>query len=221
MMNTKILAAMIVASCVLAQPVTGQAIGVAARAGTLGLGAEAALGLGDRLVVRGGLGLMPLEIDGTVDDIAVTFELPRTWSNVGLDIYLTDVVRIGGGFLFKPDDVTLTATPTTAQDIGGQQFTPEQIGTLVGSLDSGGRAPYALIGFGKHTSSGIGLSLDIGAAFFEETRVTLDSSGGTLSGDPDFQDRLEAEARDFEEDLPTYIDLWPILNLGLRIGLGR
>lgn len=220
-MNSKVLAAVLVASCTLAQSASGQAIGVAARAGTLGLGAEAALGLGNRLVVRGGLGLMPLEVDGTVDDIDLTFELPRTWSNVGVDVYLSDIVRIGGGFLFKPHDVTLTATPTVPQDIGGEEFTPEQIGALLGSLDSGGRAPYALIGFGKHTSSGIGLSLDLGAAFFQETRVTLDAEGGTLSDDPAFQDRLDAEARNFEEDLPTYIDIWPILNLGLRIGVGR
>lgn len=220
-MNTKVLAAVLVASCTLAQSASGQALGVAARVGTLGLGAEAALALGDRLVVRGGLGLMPLEVDGTVDDIDLTFELPRTWSNVGVDLYLSDIMRIGGGFLFKPDDVTLTATPTVPQDIGGQEFTPEQIGTLLGSLDSGDRAPYALIGFGKHTSSGIGLSLDLGAAFFQETRVTLDAEGGTLSDEPAFQDRLDAEARNFEEDLPTYIDIWPILNLGLRIGVGR
>lgn len=220
-MNTKVLAAVLVASCVLAQSASAQAIGVAARAGTFGLGGEAALGLGNRLVVRGGLGLMPLEVDATVDDIDLTFELPRTWSNVGVDLYLSDIVRLGGGFLFKPDDVTLTATPTVPQDIGGQEFTPEQIGTLLGSLDSGGRAPFALIGFGKHTSTGIGLSLDLGAAFFQETRVTLDSKGGTLSDDPDFQDQLDAEARNFEQDLPKYIDIWPILNLGLRLGVGR
>jgi hypothetical protein len=219
-MNTRFLAAVLVASCALAQPAASQALGVAARAGTLGIGAEAGIGLGNRLVVRGGLGLMGLDVDGTVDEIDVTFELPRTWSNIGLDLYLTDIVRIGGGFLFKPDDVTLMATPTTPQDIGGQEYTPEQIGTLLGRLDSGGRAPYAIIGFGKHTASGIGLSLDLGAAFFESTRVTLDSEGGSMSNDPGFRDRLDAEARNFEEDMPRYIDIWPILNLGLRIGLG-
>jgi hypothetical protein len=220
-MKLKALSALLAVSFLLPQASAAQNLGVAARAGTLGLGAEAGLGLGDRLVLRGGLGLMPLEINGTVSDIDLTFELPRTWYNLGVDLYLNHIVRVGGGFLFKPDDVTLVAVPTTSQDIGGQQFTPEQIGTLLGSLDSGGRAPYVLIGFGKHTSSGIGLTLDIGAAFFEETRVALDAEGGTLSSDPDFRDRLEAEARNFEADLPRYIDIWPILNLGLRIGVGR
>jgi hypothetical protein len=220
-MKLNALFAILAVSFFLPQASAAQGFGVAARAGTLGLGAEAGLGLGDRLVLRGGLGLMPLEINATVSDIDLTFELPRTWYNVGVDLYVNDIVRVGGGFLFKPDNVTLMAVPTTSQDIGGQEFTPEQIGTLLGTLDSGGRAPYVLIGFGKHTASGIGLTLDIGAAFFEETGVVLDSEEGTLSNNPDFRDRLEAEARNFEADLPRYIDIWPILSLGLRIGVGR
>ena len=220
-MRSKFLWAAALVALAVPHSVAGQAFGVAARAGTLGIGAEGALGVGNRLVVRGGLGLLPIEVDGTFDDIDMTVELPRTWYNLGVDLYLTGVLRVGGGLLFKSDDVTLTATPTTSQDIGGQQFTPAEIGSLVGTLDSGKQAPYVLVGFGKHTSSGIGLTLDLGVAFQKETRVTLDAEGGTLSDDPSFQDRLDQEAQDFQDDLPKYIDLWPILNLGLRIGVGR
>lgn len=203
-------------------PRAGEAqLGVAARGGSLGLGVDAGLALGERLVVRGGVGVLPFEITGTLDDIEMTLELPRTWYNLGVDLYLTGPMRIGAGFLFKSDDVLLSATPTTPQDLGGQEFTPEQIGTLTGTLDNGDRAPYVLIGFGKHTASGFGLTLDLGLAFQEETLVTLDASGGTLSDDPQFRDRLDAEETRIENDLPTYIDLWPILSLGFRIGLGR
>ncbi|MEX0837582.1 MAG: hypothetical protein WD101_04565 [Gemmatimonadota bacterium] len=205
-----------------ALPRAGEAqLGVAVRGGSLGLGVDAGLALGERLVVRGGVGVLPFDITGTLDDIEMTLELPRTWYNVGVDLYLTGPMRIGAGFLFKSDDVLLSATPTTAQDIGGQEFTPEQIGTLTGTLDNGDRAPYVLIGFGKHTASGFGLTLDLGLAFQEETLVTLDALGGTLSDDPQFRDRLDAEEARIENDLPTYIDLWPILSLGFRIGLGR
>lgn len=210
----------LVALCALPQDGAAQ-LGVAARGGSLGLGADAGLALGERLVVRGGVGVLPFEITSTLDDIDMTLELPRTWYNLGVDVYLTGPMRIGAGFLFKSDDVLLSATPTTPQDIGGQEFTPEQIGTLTGTLDNGDRAPYVLIGFGKHTASGFGLTLDLGLAFQEETLVTLDASGGTLSDDPQFHDRLDAEATRIENDLPTYVDLWPILSLGFRIGLGR
>lgn len=206
--------------CLLPTGAAAQSLGVAARGGTLGLGAEAALGLGDRIVIRGGTGLLPLEVDGRFDDIDLTVEFPRKWYNVGVDLYLTGAMRIGGGMLVKPDDVGLSGTPATSWNIGGRDFTREELGTLVGRIDSGRRAPYVLLGFGRHTASGIGLSLDIGAAFLQDPSVSLNSDGGTFADDAEMRSRLDAEARAFEEDAPGYMDIWPILNLGLRIGLG-
>lgn len=199
---------------------TAQGVGIAARAGTLGLGGEAALGLGDRLVIRGGVGVLPWEVEGTIDDIDLTLELPRTSYNVGADLYLTDAFRLGGGMLFRSEDVLVSGTPTTTWNIGGRDFTPEELGTLRGRVASGPRAPYVLLGFGKHTSSGIGLTLDLGAAFLDEPDVALDSEGGTFSDEPELRARLDAEERTFEEESPAYLNLWPILNLGLRIGVG-
>lgn len=197
-----------------------QQIGVGGRVGTLGLGAEAAVALTDRVVVRGGLGLMPVEPSLTVSDIDVTLELP-TWYNVGVDLYVTGAMRIGGGLLFKADDPTLTGVFTTDQDIGGQTFTPQEIGTLIAVIDSKGQVPYALIGFGKHTAPGVGLFFDLGVAFLGAPDFRLSAEGGTLSDDSGpFRDALDAEAAQFEEDSGRYLEFWPILSLGLRIGIG-
>jgi len=201
-------------------PAAAQDLGIAMRAGTLGLGGEAALSLGERIAVRGGVGFLPLEFGATIDDIDLTLELPRTLYHAGIDLYLTSVFRIGAGFLVKPDGVALSATPTEPEEIGGQEFTPAEIGTLRGALDTSERALYALLGFGKHVSKRAGLTLDLGVAFLRDTRVTLDSEGGTLSDDPSFRARLDAQARSFEADLPRYLELWPIVNLGFRIGVG-
>jgi len=210
------------AAAIVAGPVaaSAQGFGVAARAGTLGLGAEAAVGLGESVAVRGGLGLVPFELNATIDEMAVNLELPRTWYNVGLDLYLNGAFRMGGGMLFKPDDPTLTGDFTTSQDIGGRTFTPDEIGTLTGIVDSQDSAPYVLIGFGKHTSSGVGLSLDLGLAFLGDPDVSLASEGGTFSDQAELQSRLDQEAQNFEDDMRTYLRYWPILNLGLRIGVG-
>jgi len=212
--------ALVAALLALGTPAAAQDLGIAVRAGTLGLGGEAALGLGDRLAVRAGVGFLPLEFGATLDDIDMTLELPRTLYHAGIDLYLTSVFRIGAGFLVKPDGVGLTATPTEPEEIGGQEFTPEEIGTLRGGLDTSERALYTLIGFGKHVSKRAGLTLDLGVAFLRDTRVTLDSEGGTLSDDPSFRARLDAQARNFEADLPRYLELWPIVNLGFRVGIG-
>lgn len=200
-------------------PVAGQ-LGVAARAGTLGIGGEAALDLSDRLALRGGIGFMPFEVSTTFDGIEAELALPESWYNVGVDLYLNRAMRIGGGFLFRSDDPRLTATPAEPVDIGGRTFTPEEIGVLTGVLRTEGRASYLLVGFGRHTSSGIGLSLDVGAAFTGDPDVTLDAEGGTFSDQAELDARLDQEAQNFEDDMKGYLRFWPIVSLGIRLGVG-
>lgn len=215
----------------LAVPGTAQAqFGVAARAGTLGIGGEAALGLGDALVVRGGIGLMPLEVDATSfwdvgNDVEATLKLPKTWYNIGADLYLGGSFRVGAGMLFKPDDPTVTGTVegTASIEIGGQTYTASDVAEVEGRLVSKEQAPYVLIGFGKHTSQGIGLFLDLGVAFTGDPTVELEATSGnpTVINSSQFQSQLAAEEQSLQDDLPTYAKYWPILNIGLRIGVGR
>jgi len=195
-------------------------LGVGGRVGTLGAGVEGAIGLSDRIVFRGGVGLSTLKANTTFDGIDVELSLPESWYNIGIDLYLTNTIRIGGGVLFKPDDPTLTGTFDAPVDIGGRTFTPSEIGTLTGRIESNDKAAYALIGFGRHTSSGIGISLDVGAAFLGTPSVSLAAEGGTFSDVTELNARLEQEARDFEDDMKAYLQVWPILNLVIHIGIG-
>jgi hypothetical protein len=146
-----------------AVPITVLAQGLAldARAGTLGLGGEIALDLSERLVVRGGIGITPLEPGTTLSGVDVSLKLPTVY-NVGVDIYLNGAVRLGGGLLFRTGDLEVTGDFTADQDLGGTSFTPQQIGTLSGVLDWKDRAPYVLIGVGRHTAQGTGLFLGPG-----------------------------------------------------------
>lgn len=216
----KFLYACLVAGMVAGPVALSAQFGVAGRVGTLGIGVEGAVGLSDRIVIRGGVGLSTIEASTTFDGIEVDLTLPESWYNVGIDLYLTNTIRLGGGILFKPDDPTLIGTFAGPVDIGGRTFTPSEIGTLTGTIASEDKAAYALIGFGKHTSSGIGLSLDIGAAFLGTPSVSLAAEGGSFSDPAELDARLEQEARDFEDDMKAYLRVWPILNLGIRIGIG-
>jgi hypothetical protein len=204
----------------LADAAAAQTVGLGARIGTLGLGPEAAVALGERIVVRGGVGFNPVDFDQSFSDIDVTAELP-TWYNVGIDAYLNGALRFGAGVLFKPDDPTLFGVFTQNQVIGGQTFTPQQIGTMVGVIDSGDQVPYALIGFGKHTAPGMGLFVDFGLAFMGEPDFQLDAVDGSLSSQSGpLRTALDAEEQEFEDDAGSYLRFWPILSLGLRIGVG-
>ncbi len=198
----------------------GQGFGLGVRAGTLGFGGEAAMAVGERVVVRAGIGWNPVEPDISLSEIDVTAELP-TWYNAGLDVYLNGAFRLGAGVLFKPDDPSLSAVFTQDQEVGGQTFTPQQIGTLVGVIDSRDQVPYVLIGFGKHTAPGVGLFADFGVAFLGEPDFQLDAVGGSLNSQSGpLRDALDTEEQQFEDDAGSYLRFWPILNVGLRIGVG-
>jgi hypothetical protein len=97
----------------------------------------------------------------------------------------------------------------------------EDVTGITGKFASNNRAPYALIGFGKHTSSGIGLFLDLGVVLLGEPNLHLTATGNSsLINSSDFQTRLRTEEQSLEDRAGTYLKYWPILNLGLRVGIG-
>lgn len=212
------------AALLLAVPaaVTAQGFGIAVRAGTLGVGPEVALGLTDAFVIRGGIGLMRFEPTATIDEIEFTLTLPEKWITIGADVYLGGTFRIGGGMLFKPDDPTLVGDIVGGSvQIGDVTYTSTDVSQLTGTLDSKDRAPYVLIGFGRHTSTGVGLFLDIGAAFIGEPVVSLAATGNSeIINSSEFQAELRKQETNIENDLGQYIKVWPILNIGVRIGVG-
>lgn len=208
---------------------SAQGIGIAGRAGTLGVGAEGALGLTDNLVIRGGLGLMPLELKNPSfwepgADVDATLTLPKTWFNIGADLYLGSGFRIGAGMLFKPDNPTLTGSlsGSASIDIGGTTYTATDVAEVVGTLESAKQAPYALIGFGKHTRTGIGLFLDLGVAMLGEPDIALEATKGnpTIINSAQFQQRLRTEEQNIKDDVGQYLKFWPIINIGIRFGIG-
>jgi len=200
--------------------VSGQ-FGLAAGFGTTGLGADVAVGLSERLVVRVGAALSTLDVTTTFDGIPVELDLPRESYTGGLDFYFNSAFRIGAGVMVRPSRVGIEGRfGDNPVDVGGQTLTPEQIGTLTGVIQTKKQAPYGLIGFGKHVAPGVGLALDVGASYFGTPSTSLQATGGTYPA-ADLAPLLEAEARDFDDEMKTYMKVWPILRLAVRIGLGN
>lgn len=194
-------------------------VGVGIRAGTLGLGADIAFALSPNIQIRGGGGIQPVNPTFTISDIKYTVDLPGSFVNIGIDLFPTGGgFRIGGGILYKLDDTSISGEFTSSVDIGGRFYTGAEVGTLTGTVSSKTTAPYAMIGFGKHASSGIGLFLDLGAAFVGEQTLTL-TANGAAADLPQFLTDLESERLDTEDSL-NKVKIYPIVNLGLRIGVG-
>ena len=193
-------------------------VGVAGRAGSLGFGGEVAVSVTRYFGVRAGIGALPISYTGEFEDARYHVESTSPLTNIGVDFYpgIYDV-RIGGGVLFINNPTTFDARYEGTITINEQQYTDAQVGALTGELDHGGPAPYAIIGLGRQTNKGIGIFLDLGAAFLEEQRLQY-SATGALRDDPDFQQELDAEARKIEDDVNKYVKIFPILSAGIKIG---
>jgi hypothetical protein len=219
-MRAKLLAAVIMALVLSAPSGASAQIGIAGRVGTIGLGGDLGIGLSPNLMVRGGVGIQPINPTATVSDIKFSLNLPSSFMLAGLAFFPAGGgLRLEGGVLYKPDDTTLEGTYTTDQTIGGNTYTPAQIGTLSGRAAAAkSLAPYAMLGFGKIASKGIGLFLDLGAAFTGDQTLTV-TSNGQYANNAQFKADLEQERKKWEDDLNKY-KVYPIVNLGLRIGVG-
>ena len=198
-----------------------QDLALGVRVGTLGLGAEAALGVSDRLVFRGGLGSFILELDGDYDGIGYTVTPPSLTGTLGVDLYPTGgSFRLMAGMMFREGDFELESEDLADADgveIGNQEY--DQDGTLSGALATSSAAPFLGLGFGRHTAAGFGVFMDFGVAFVGDPEVSLQADGAIASA-PNIQENLDLEARNLEEDAGDYLKFWPILSLGVKIPLG-
>lgn len=196
-----------------------QSLGIGARAGTLGLGAEVSARLTNNIGVRGGIGVIPVQPSGSFGDVDFTIDPASPLANIGIDFYPgAGGFRLGGGLLFITENTTMEAEYTGTVEIGGRTYTGSEVGELTGALDHGGMAPYVNIGFGRTTRRGVGLFLDLGAAFLPEQSVALTASGAAAN-DPQFQEDLERQRQQSEDDANTYLRVLPIISIGLRFGL--
>jgi hypothetical protein len=93
-------------------------------------------------------------------------------------------------------------------------FTPEEIGTIHGSIDTASTAYYLGLGFGSSfdADSQWRVTLDVGV-WISSGDPSIDlTATGTAANNPVFQAELEEEEADVEEDL---INCWPALSVAL------
>jgi len=197
-----------------------QSFAVGARGGTMGLGAEAIVGITERLAVRAGVGAVPFTPTGTISDIRYEIEPPSPLASAGVDLYLLSNLRLFGGVLFGAERTEFTGKLAESVTIGNQTYTPDQVGSLHGALLTRSAAPYAGLGLGSYQGSGVGVTLDLGVAFLGENDLEL-SADGPISGEAAFRQELERERLDVQDDLRRYSRFLPVLNLGIHVALGR
>ncbi len=223
-MSKKTLLALVAALAVSIPTAAFAQIGIAARAGTLGIGGEVAFGLGSHVAIRGGIGTTSYSYDGTFSDKTWHVETPPSIWNAGVDFYPgLGGFHISAGVLNRKK-FDFSYTQTGSQTVGNTQYN----GTvnIVGEMNNANEtAPYAALGFGRTNKSGLGISIDLGAASMGDGTITVTQKNCTTNapgGCPtSFNSDVEAERQKVQDDIGGFLKLHPILSLSLHYGFGK
>lgn len=211
------LTALAVLGALAASPACAQNMSVGVNVGTPGVGVQLSAKVSDLVVLRGAIDGVSISRDEDYSDIDYDGKAKLMTGGVFADLHPGGgAFFVSGGAYVGKRKINLRAQPTAAVDIGGETFTPAQVGRLDGEAKLSNFQPFVGLGFDNTYvgERGWGFRALAGVAFSKRPDVNLTASGGTLSNDPDFQARLreeEAEARDDAKDFKYF----PVIQVGL------
>ena len=194
----------------------GDRFGVAAKAGTLGIGVELTAQLNPWFGLRGSVNGFDYKHEFKREDINYDGDFRFGASGVFADFYpLRGRFRLSAAALGNRNKIDMTAAPTANVQIGDNTYTPGQVGVLNGEMKFHSAVTYFGIGYGNAARGPgrIGFVLDAGVMPQGEPTVTLTSSTG-LVGAAD----LQKETAKLKDDL-HHARVWPVIALGISIRL--
>ena len=191
--------------------------------GTMGFGGEVNLSLGGDLSARLGVDFLGIGLSDEIDGISYELDASLAWVPLLLDYNPGGgVFRLSAGLVMNLNDVVLESSSTGSIEIGGHTYSSSQFGKLITDIDSRGAAPYLGIGFGNRLpdKGSLSVAVDLGA-MFQSYRVTLSHEGGNIppSLEEQFLGDLEEESHTVEDELNGSFGVYPVLRLGVGIGL--
>jgi hypothetical protein len=192
-------------------------IGLAAKIGTLGPGLEATIGIAEWLNLRAGGYYFRVRHGGSINDVEYNFDVKLASVPLLADWHpLENEFRITGGVIYNRNMADLDSTPNKNTKIGGNEYTPEQIGELSGSVRFNNWAPYIGLGYGNavlDADKTWGFVFDIGIMWQGSPSVAL-SANGIMKDDPHFQQDLAKEQSDIQGDANVF-RIYPVLSFGI------
>ena len=183
--------------------VTAQ-VGIAPHIGTLGIGADLAIGLAGPLSVRGGANVNPYKLNLTESGIDYQITFPSPEFTLFLDLSTPVGFRVSGGLLISPDDIAGAADFTGSIVINDVTYS-SGINTLDAAIVNKSTSPYVGIGWGTPGKSRVGFFLDLGVAFQGEPTVTYNVTG-SLATNAALQSDLALEAQALQDGIDKDVE---------------
>jgi hypothetical protein len=181
--------------------------------GTLGVGPELSFRPNANVGVRLNAGFLGVSRDEEIDDIDYDGDVDLNSFGALLDWYPTSGgwrVSIGGRI--NNTEIGIVGRPTTSVTVGGTTYTPQQIGTLSGTVTTDDFAPQLTMGYGGTLAKGFTLGAEIGVLWQGQPQIDNLRGTGLLAGTPQLQADIEREEREIENEMDDY-ELWPILQV--------
>ncbi len=186
-------------------------------AGTVGVGGDVQVKANDFFVLRGGGHWADIGVSAEFDDIDYDADFRLSNGFVTGDIHpFRNGFLVSGGVIIGADTIDLVAQAADEIEIGGEVFTPDEVGVLTGEVSGRTAAPFAGVGFDNAlTGSGrLGFSVLAGVGFTGAPEVTLISADGLLSESEELLDALAVEVEELEDDIDAF-RFYPVLRVGL------
>jgi hypothetical protein len=202
-------------ACLLSAP-SHAGIGIAGRAGTLGIGVEVTQSLVPMLNVRGGINWFNYSFDRTESDVRYNIDLKWKSFSALVDFHPIPLMgfRLTGGIVFNSNGLEMQSENVAATiRIGDVEYTQAEAGTLNGNVDFESTAPYFGIGWGNAANIRIGIAIDLGVAFQGSPQVELGATG-QLANTTEFVSELRQEQDELQDSLDGF-KYYPVIAVGL------
>jgi len=192
--------------------------GIGVKAGTLGLGMEGRWSPLPWFDIRAGANQYDFEESGTQAGIDYDGVLAMdTYFLTGNFRFPLSPFRVTAGAFSNGNELQLVSQDTGGENIsiGGIEFSPDYVGSLLSTTSFEDMAPYFGVGFDFELLGKVGLNLDFGVLWQGDPTVTLDASG-LDTAPPDVQiileQAIEIERMALEDEISNY-KAWPVVSL--------
>lgn len=219
--------ALAVLTLALTSSMPASATEIAARAGTLGVGAEASFEISPRLGARLGVNAFQRDERRVIDDIEYEADVKLRNALLLLDLHpAAGAFRLSAGAVWNDNgaDGTARLAPGTVYEIGDIEYPGALIGEVDGELTFDEIAPYVGLGWGARggdTGKRWFFVADLGVIYQGEPEVELRSNLPALSPinlvpalREQFERELDKEEAKAREDAAGY-DLYPVVQIGV------
>lgn len=194
-------------------------VGLAVRASTLGIGGELSLRASRNVGIRLGGNYLQFSRDATLEDISYHVTPHFENGTAILDLHpFSGSFHLSGGLLLNYNEGEMVATLANDVQIGDSTYTPQQVGSLKGTVSFKKTAPYLGIGFAGR--SRVAVLVDLGVGFTGTPQVELlGETNLTGAAKTEFDANVAREQQEAQAEITKHklLRYHPVVSLGIKV----